>query len=498
MNVRRKKSERELSLRAALSKTKSCGTLADHPCFQRAADGDRPRSESASVLVGVLWCVVLLGIVVVSVLHTARIDLMTAKNYGDRIQAHYLALAGIEKAKALLNQNARERSRSGKNHTGELYDAPDQFRDIELGRGEFRVMRRARQDEGGGIVYGVSDEESRLNINVADGTALAKLDNITPPIIAAINDWRDPDNSASPGGAEAEFYLSLTPPRLPRNGPFMSIRELLMVRDVTPDLLLGNDRQQNDLLDSVEDATGNSSQNDNRAADVDTGWAGILTVDSTDDNVSAAGTDRINVQTASETELRGIPGVTAEIARAIVAYRGQNQIRNIASLLDVTPPQNNNQNSGRGNRPNQRGTDPLQDSGSSSGQRVISQDLLMDMADDITAEDGDTKPGLININTASLSVLICLPGVDRELAQAIISYRRSSGFLPNIAHLLKVPGMNADIFKQVAPLVTARSETFRIFSEGVVKSTGARQRIQAVVHVGLNSATALEYREDDL
>ena len=122
----------------------------------------------------------------------------------------------------------------------------------------------------------------------------------------------------------------------------------------------------------------------------------------------------------------------------------------------------------------------------------------MDIADDVTAEDNDSKPGLINVNTASLSVLICLPGIDRELAQAIISYRSSSGFLPNIAWLLKVPGMNEDIFKQVAPLVTARSETFRIMSEGVVKSTGARQRIQAIVHVGLNSATTLEYREDDL
>jgi competence ComEA-like helix-hairpin-helix protein len=106
--------------------------------------------------------------------------------------------------------------------------------------------------------------------------------------------------------------------------------------------------------------------------------------------------------------------------------------------------------------------------------------------------------GAININTASLSVLICLPGVDRQLAQAIISYRQSNGFLPNTAWLLKVPGMTRDIFKQVAPLVSARSETFRILSEGKVKSSGARQRIQEIVHVGLNDLTTLSYREDDL
>src|SRR6266496_1562834 len=48
---------------------------------------------NASVLVGLLWCVAILSIVVVGVLHRARIDLQIAKNYGDRIQAHYLALA---------------------------------------------------------------------------------------------------------------------------------------------------------------------------------------------------------------------------------------------------------------------------------------------------------------------------------------------------------------------------------------------------------------------
>ena len=55
-------------------------------------------SSRASVLVALLWCVALLALIVVGVLHTSRLDLRVAKNYGDTIQAHYLALAGIEKA----------------------------------------------------------------------------------------------------------------------------------------------------------------------------------------------------------------------------------------------------------------------------------------------------------------------------------------------------------------------------------------------------------------
>ena len=77
-------------------------------------------------------------------------------------------------------------------------------------------------------------------------------------------------------------------------------------------------------------------------------------------------------------------------------------------------------------------------------------------------------------------------------------YRQSSGYFPNTGELLKVGGMTSDIFKQVAPLVTARSETFRILSEGKVTSTGARQRIQEVVHIGLSEVKTLGYREDNL
>ena len=86
----------------------------------------------------------------------------------------------------------------------------------------------------------------------------------------------------------------------------------------------------------------------------------------------------------------------------------------------------------------------------------------------------------------------------RDLAQAIISFRQSNGFLPNIAWLLKVPGVNRDILKQLAPRVTVRSETFRIFSEGKVGSSGVVQRVQEIVRVGLRELTTVSYREDDL
>ena len=150
----------------------------------------------------------LLALVVVSALHTATMDLKVAKNYGDKIQAHYLALAGIEKARALLYQAARNRGGSGASPDSQLFDAPGQFREIPLGRGEFSVFHRAGQDEGGGLVFGVSDEERRLNINTASAEQFTNISGMSVDIAAAILAWRGQASDTNVAGANADYYAS--------------------------------------------------------------------------------------------------------------------------------------------------------------------------------------------------------------------------------------------------------------------------------------------------
>jgi DNA uptake protein ComE-like DNA-binding protein len=417
----------------------------------------------------------LLSVVVITVLHTAQMDLLVEKNYGDRIQAHYLALAGIEKARALLYHDAQDRRRSRKNHTGNFYDDPGQFREIAFSRGTYSLIRRGRSDEGGGIIYGVSDEESRLNVNSASADELSRLPNMTRPVSEAIVNWRSGGNTAA---GEADYYAGLQPPYQPRLGPIQTVRELLMVRGVEAEDLLGRDRHLNGLLAAGEN--GGYAMPDSVDTE-DLGWAGILTVNSSVQDVNAAGQDRVNIQTADENTLGSLRGLTPQMAHAITAYRGQHPFQSIVDLLDVTPPRDQ---SGLG--------------GDQSGQPVITDDLFVDLADDITTGGGDALPGVINVNTASLDVLICLPGVSRELAQAIISRRQSSGYFNNIGELLNVSSLSRDILKQMAPLICTRSETYRLLGEGRIKSTGARQRIEATIHIGLNSQQILSWREDNL
>src|SRR6266581_6718017 len=126
--------------RMTKSEIRKAASLADL-AFRHSSFGIRHSPfKTASILVGLLWCVALLSLVVIGGLHTSRLQLMIGKNYSDRIQARYLALAGIEKAKALLFQDAIERRRGAKNHTGDLYDSPDQFREIDFGPGKFTVF----------------------------------------------------------------------------------------------------------------------------------------------------------------------------------------------------------------------------------------------------------------------------------------------------------------------------------------------------------------------
>lgn len=466
------------------------------------------RSQKGSVLIGVLWCLALLSVVVVGVLHSARLDLMVVKNHGDQIQAHYLAVAGIEKAKALLYRDAAERKRSAKNHSGAIYDAPQEFKDVPFSRGQFSVFHQGGTAEGGRILYGVSDEESRLNVNRASAEELRKIKDMTPEAVAGILDWRDPDNTVTPGGAEAEFYASLPLPRMPRNGPLQTIRELLMVNGVSRQLLMGEDANQNGLLDPEEDDGDESFPPDNRDGLLDAGWSASLTVDSSVGNQTAAGQDRIDVQSADEKSLTSIPGISASLAKAIIAYRGQNKFENLADLLEVSAltPQGQSQGAQNPsvNQPPRDGQPPTAGGVQSSsrttaqptGPKLISEDLFMEIADDVTVSSDSEQAGVININTASPEVLACLPGISPELAQAIVSYRKSAGFFPNIAWLLRVDGMNRAIFKQVAPKVSARSETFRILSEGRITSTGARKRIQAIVRMTSGSIDTISYRED--
>ena len=88
------------------------------------------------------------------------------------------------------------------------------------------------------------------------------------------------------------------------------------------------------------------------------------------------------------------------------------------------------------------------------------------IADKITVDDSEKGPGKVNINTASEIVLAALLGGGdsaEQIAAEIITYREALLYgMESIAELMQVPSMNIDTFKNIAGLITIRSDVFTI------------------------------------
>src|SRR5437773_12145890 len=88
----------------------------------------------------------------------------------------------------------------------------------------------------GWVEVQVEDEARRLDLNAPELTdavpRLLALLGLDPGLADALADWIDADDVPRPRGAERDWYLAQTPPRVPRNTPFASVGELALVRGI--------------------------------------------------------------------------------------------------------------------------------------------------------------------------------------------------------------------------------------------------------------------------
>ncbi|MFW5857051.1 MAG: general secretion pathway protein GspK, partial [Planctomycetota bacterium] len=125
--------------------------------------------------------------------------------------------------------------------------APDWFRAVALDGGTYTIVPSVDvfdQPEAS-RTYGVRDEARCLSVNHATAEELARIFVLAAgrsldeaaALAACIVDWRDPDNTLRPGGAEDGYYRTLPDPYPCKNAPFESLDELLLVRGIDPALL---------------------------------------------------------------------------------------------------------------------------------------------------------------------------------------------------------------------------------------------------------------------
>ena len=252
-------------------------------------------SDRGSILLLVVWAVTLLSLFAVSVASQASFAFGLTERLSDRLRASYVARGAAQYAAAAL-----EMDDSAPDGFVEAWsDAPGWFLDHPLGDGVFRI-RAEEPGANGQPRYGLTDEDRYLNLNTAPRDMLQRFfplagglrEEEAASLAAAIEDWRDQDDTPVPGGAEHSYYLGLEDAYDCKNGPFESVEELRLVRGMSPALYR--------MLEPHLTVYGSGQLNVNTAGRTallalglnELGADGVLFYRAGEDNVEGTGDDR--------------------------------------------------------------------------------------------------------------------------------------------------------------------------------------------------------------
>ena len=414
----------------------------------------RSSGPKGLVLVGVLWVVVVFMVIAVAVGRRSRLDTRVCLVGTEELRCKWACRAGGETAIAVLNEDLR----ASDGLTDLWSENEEDFNDVGL--------------EGCRFTVSVVDEASKLNVNTATKEQLLGLEYMSEEIADAIIDWRDKNETPSEAGVEGGYYQNLRYGYVIRNGSFKTIRELLLVKGVTAELLYGEDTNFNRKLDYNERDGDESPPTDDKDDELDKGWIAYLTCYSYDKNRDAGGNERTDINEADEEKLQESLEIKKSYAKWIVENRENNQYKSIADLINNRSPKKAKEDSGE----------------DSDEAEPLDLETFSRIADKITISDDEKIEGRVNINTAPKAVLATLFGGDEaaeRLADEIITYRESLMMgMQSIAEVMKVGSMSIDTFKKVANYITTRSDVFtvRCFARadrGDV--SGARLQTEAVV-----------------
>jgi general secretion pathway protein K len=275
-------------------KRESVCLLMNGPC------GDR----RGIALIMVLWVLAVLMVIALSFSYTARTESLSAVAFKDGVEKKFIAEAGIEKAAMEIIYRRMHPNVQTDVNGAETWRMDGTPYTVNI--------------EGGHYTVRIIDESGKINLNtLTDASAIIfknlLLNNgveetVANTIVDSVLDWKDPDDFVRLNGAESDYYMSLPSPYKAKNANFETLEELLLVKGMTPAILYG------------EAAKG--------------GIIDFLTVHSSG--------SQINVSAAPKEVLMAIPGMTEEVAKAVIDARqnadNQTATQQIAAV--VTPPFN--------------------------------------------------------------------------------------------------------------------------------------------------------------
>ncbi len=258
---------------------------------------DENRRETGSILILVLIVLSSMTALSVGLAYRTRIELKLAGSHAKRVQAHYLALGGVERVKALL---------AGMELSAQTMPIVCTFAAGAADEGLFEQVQDFAAVEGATLVYSVRDEQGYFNVNRSDPAAWENLGTLGQGVLCGILDWIDSDDDAGPDGAETDFYARLPRPYVAKDGPCVALRELLLVKEVDRALYLG------EFLRHVNRGARSSRRPGDDGGNPQAGLLDVFTV---------YGDGTLNINTVSAATLEALPGFNAAAAESVIAWR---------------------------------------------------------------------------------------------------------------------------------------------------------------------------------
>ncbi|MDP3730000.1 MAG: type II secretion system protein GspK [Candidatus Omnitrophota bacterium] len=191
-------------------------------------------NRSGAILITSLWILAILSILAMGIGFRVSIEARLSKYNLDRVKGLYLAKAGAVKAMELLSKdtNAYDTIRE----CGITLPPDKKPEDVfieRLGEGSFTIS----YNEEGRNCYGLTDEERKININKAEYKVIYQLLLGKEPenLAASIINWRSPAQLMVEGAQDRD-YESLAAPYKCKHADFSCIEELMLVKDMTPEI----------------------------------------------------------------------------------------------------------------------------------------------------------------------------------------------------------------------------------------------------------------------
>jgi type II secretory pathway component PulK len=196
-----------------------------------------------SILILALWTITLLGIFAMACGTIARQEILIARNLENRTGLYALASSGTIRTIESIKEYYVEKKGSKVDSMASYWANNETLcKDIKFGEGGYSIESEQLNPFSGSreLIYGLIDEERKLNVSKASVEILTKLivlvaekDEITAKKIASdIVDWRDKDDrkwSQAGGFSEHSYYKHAKLGYYPRNLPFKTVEEVLLV-----------------------------------------------------------------------------------------------------------------------------------------------------------------------------------------------------------------------------------------------------------------------------